>query len=503
MIHKSFLYFLKLAVVVITAVWIANRPGIVSVEWLGYRIETSVGIVILMVLALLVVVALLYRFWRSVLGLPGLWGRSRRERKRSAGYHALMQGMTAVAAGDAALARRQADKARNLLSDEASLTLLLTAQSAQLSNDEATATRAYEEMMAVPEMALLGIRGLMNQAQKRGDVDTALALARQAQAISPKTPWVSETLFALSEQVGDLSTAETALLRATKSGAVPRSDAERKRAILKREQAVKLLEEGKVGEALAAAKAAYKLVPSLVPVVTVYVEALIQAGNKRDARKVLKKAWASEPHRDLATAFLLSCDEQDPVRQVRELALLVDSKADHRESHIVMARANLKARLWGAARRHLDAIAEEKPSRTVCQLMAQLEQGEHGNTARAAEWLQRSETAQVPMAWVCSNCGGAADHWTAHCGHCNQLDGLSWSRPAWQTQAEPGAVDFHGKEQPSQDPEIRAAVPVSAPVPTEKDVAPASSLPAVTDGAEKDKARTALAAEEAVRKLGA
>ena len=52
---RALLFIVKLAVLVLVAVWLANRPGDVVLEWFGYRVETSVGILLLA--ALLVGVA--------------------------------------------------------------------------------------------------------------------------------------------------------------------------------------------------------------------------------------------------------------------------------------------------------------------------------------------------------------------------------------------------------------------------------------------------------------
>ena len=49
---RLLLFLVKLTLFVAAAVWLANRPGLVTVNWLGYEVTTSVGLV---VLALLVI----------------------------------------------------------------------------------------------------------------------------------------------------------------------------------------------------------------------------------------------------------------------------------------------------------------------------------------------------------------------------------------------------------------------------------------------------------------
>ena len=109
--------------------------------------------------------------------------------------------MVAVAAGDADEAARQAKRANSLLS-EPPLTMLLSAQAAQINGDEAAAQRYFSAMLKSEETAFLGLRGLLIQAQRNGQVSQALPLARRAYALRPKTPWVLETLLELQVSEG-------------------------------------------------------------------------------------------------------------------------------------------------------------------------------------------------------------------------------------------------------------------------------------------------------------
>src|SRR6266404_2527328 len=210
---RTLFFFLKLAILLAVAVWLAERPGQVSLVWLGYRIDTSVGILLALVLVLAVIVALLYRLWRFLVRSPRQIARARHDKRRREGYRALTQGMVAVAAGDAAEARRQSKKA-GLLLDEPPLTLLLAAQAAQLDGDEAAARRYFEAMLERPETSFLGVRGLLMQAMRGGDDRAALSLAGRALAERPNTPWAAESLLDLQLRAGQWQAAAVTLKQA-------------------------------------------------------------------------------------------------------------------------------------------------------------------------------------------------------------------------------------------------------------------------------------------------
>ncbi len=148
--------------------------------------------------------------WRWIVGAPGAllegWGESRRRQ----GYRALTHGLAAVAAGDADEAQKQARKAEKLLS-EPPLTLLLSAQAAQLAGDREGAKRAFSTMLEDEQTAFLGLRGLIAQALRDGDPQQALALAERAFKLRPDTEWVVHSLFDMQAAVGQWRAAQETL----------------------------------------------------------------------------------------------------------------------------------------------------------------------------------------------------------------------------------------------------------------------------------------------------
>ena len=59
--RRTLFYFLQVAVVVAAAVWLSDHPGKVEIDWLGYRIETYFGILLLLAVVLLVIINVAFR----------------------------------------------------------------------------------------------------------------------------------------------------------------------------------------------------------------------------------------------------------------------------------------------------------------------------------------------------------------------------------------------------------------------------------------------------------
>ncbi len=392
MLWRVIVYFVVVGLLVWAAVFLANHPGQVSIDWRGFRVDTSVGILVLALAALVGVSIALYRLVRAVLTAPGGLLRYRRDSRQKRGYQAVTRGMVALAAGDPDEARRQARRANGLLKDPP-LTQLLLAQSAQLSGDEAAASRYFNSMTENKDAALLGVRGLLNQALRAGDVEEALRLAKKADSLRPDVPWVQAALADLYLQREDWDAAADRLQRAVRLKALPAEEAKVKRAQVTGEQAAAAEATGDVKTALARAEAAVKLAPDSVKATAAWIRLLGKAGKTRKAEKMAIRAWETIPHEDLARAFIDLKPETTSLEQLKRVQTLCRANPDHPESRMAQAEASLHARLWGQVRHYLEPLVAddvEAPAR-ACRLMAAVEKAEHGNLVAAEQWWARAE----------------------------------------------------------------------------------------------------------------
>jgi HemY protein len=450
------LFFLvKVGLVALLALWIAERPGHVSFVWLGWRLDTSIGVLAAALLLLIAASVVGHRLWRLLWRGPRDLGRLRAERRRQQGYRALSQGMAAVAAGDAAEARRQARLANSLLKDPP-LTLLLAAQTAQLGGDESAARRYFTAMLERPETAFLGLRGLLMQALKSGDKAEALSLARRAYEERPNTPWAVATLLDLQLELADWQGAAPLLTHAAKLKALPEAEARRKRAVLAAERA----ESAPPAEALAAAREAVKLAPDLAPARARLAQLWLKAGRARKAAKILEEGWRASPHPDLAAAYAALVPAEAPLERFRRFARLAELAPDHRESRLALGECALAAELWAEGRKQLEAVASaegERASHRLARLMARLEEGERGDGAAVRRWLTAAAEAEPDPGWRCSRCGAASGRWQANCPNCRAFDSLAWQAPP-VAAAAPGALLL---AQPVEATPKPAAVPAT------------------------------------------
>jgi HemY protein len=440
---RTIFFVVLAALVVLGAVWLAEHPGNVTMAWGDVRGDIDMAVVFGGLLLFAVIVALLYRLWWSARRVPKAISNSRQRGKQERGYKALTQGMVAVAAGDANEARRQAKKA-DLLLRTPPLTMLLSAQAAQLNGDEVAAKRYFDAMLTQPETAFLGLRGLLMQAERDGETSAALVYADRAKTLQPKTPWVLTKLFGLQVRQGQWQAALKTLDLAIKTGAIKTTDGQGLRAAILLGCSLEAETAGNKAGALSFAEKAHKQQPDHLPSIVRRVSLMNDAGKTRGMLKLIKEAWAHAPHPKLAEFYVGGDAASDALTRVKKFEELRDANPDHPESRIALVRALIDAKIWGAARTHLKALDLDDPPSCVCRLMAELEEGENQDVNAVRHWLVRAANAAPDPAWICSDCGAASARWTPLCHRCEALGTLDWRipehAPAALTNAETPAL---------------------------------------------------------------
>ena len=443
------------AAVVAAAVFFSDHPGRIEVVWQGWQVETSVGVFVAAAALVCVLASSLLWLALLIVGSPSALLRRRRERRRRAGYRALTQGMVAVAAGDPQEAHRCARRADALLADPP-LTLLLSAQAAQLEGDEMAAKNFFTAMIDRPEMEFLGTRGLLNQALRSGDRVAALRLTERAAALRPGTPWVAESLFDLQVREGQWEAARETLGQAAKRQIIAHGRARHYRGVILYELSRNALAKGDQRLGLRLAAKAQALTPDLAGPAAHYGRTLLQGGRTGSAARAIERAWRTAPQPELAQVYRALHRDEAPLDRVKCFERLAAQNPEARESFVILAEGALEGQLWGQARQYLDKalsalappiarpanansgeIKENSSPRgatpRLCLLMGRLADAEGGADGSTREWLDRAVTAMPDPQYVCVKCSGESLDWRSLCPHCGGFDTLVWRTPARAT----------------------------------------------------------------------
>lgn len=426
--RRAIFYLVQLAILVAVADWLYHNPGSVRIDWLGFRIETHFALLLAAVVVVVAVLSVGLRTIAGMIGAPIAALRHRAEKRREAGYRALALGLSAVAAGDAEEARRQAREADRLLRDP-NLTRLLAAQAAALKGDTVTAAKYFAALRDDKDTAFHGLVGLMRQAIDRGDDARALELAEEAYRLRPDAAQVARTRLYGRARARRWADAEDALVDLVRRGGMPEDQGRRHKAALLVERAREAAAEDRSRDALDNLSRAREAVAGFVPALSLEARLLQDTDRPKRAVRLIEDNWASAPHPDLAAAFRRLHPHDDPVALFKRVHLLGERAPDSPESRVAIAEAALDAELWGEARLQLESIAPADLTPRICRLWARLEEAEHGDTRSARRWLERAGSAAPDPAWTCDTCGAVATAWSAVCGNCQGFDTLAWRQP--------------------------------------------------------------------------
>lgn len=473
---RVLVYLFVIAALAAGAVWLADRPGEVSILWQGYRIETSVAIAAIGVVALAFLALTVWAIVRFVFGLPSAFSFASRARRRARGFEAISRGMVAIGAGDPVAAGRHAVDARKFAASEP-LTLLLEAQAAQLSGDRGQAEAAFKAMLDRPETRVLGLRGLFVEARRRGDMAAARAFADDAVRRSPSLAWANDALLDFHTAAGDWQAARTAVERRAALRLADKAEAKRQRAVLLAAEALEARSR-EPEKALAAALEAVKLAPGLTPAAALAGRMLSERGDIKKAARLLEAAWKQVSHPEIAAAYLDVRPGDSARDRLARAETLTRLRPADPEGVLALAGAAIHAQDFGRARAALKPLLAGGASVRACLLMAELEEAEHGAAGRVREWLARATRAPRDAAWVAD--GLVSDQWLPVSPISGRLDAFVWTVPpaTLGSQAadlddviadldEPSAPLLEGKVEPAEAETVSAPAGLAAPATSE------------------------------------
>ena len=465
-------FFAIVFVLALGFAWMADRPGDVIIDWQGYRIEMGLMTMLIFLSMLMVVLGIVWSILRSILHTPGALSRFFSRRRRDKGYSALSHGLISLGAGDARAASKYGNEASKLLRNEPAA-LLLLAQSAQMSGRREEAQSHFEAMLEDDETRLLGLHGLFVEAERQKEPLAARHYAEEAHKLSPGLAWAGKAVLAYQAAAHDWEQAIVTLERNAHAKLIDKPTLRRQKAVLLTARAMEL-EDHEPDHARQLALEAHGLATDLVPAAVIAGRLLTRRGDVRKAIKVLQATWKKSPHPDIAEAYAHVRPGDSARDRLKRVSALNDLRGHHVEGSLAIARAAIQARDWKQAREQLRPLLRTQPTQRVFLLMADLEEGEHGDRGRVREWLSRAVRAPRDPAWTAD--GIVADAWAPVSPITGKLDAFEWKAPVERLTGPEDEDSTDLLDMPLERPVAEDATIVGSPMETLK----AASKPAQT-----------------------
>lgn len=425
--------------------WVADNPGTIFLKWEWLAVQMGrpgeeVGIPLTLAITLLVglIVAIMF-IWgiiRSLIGAPSMLSRFFDNRKREKGYKALSQGLIAASSGDASTARKLTKESKRLLGQEP-LVALLGTQTAILEGKRDEARENFKTMLADDSTKMVALRGLFLEAERQGEPEAARHYAEEAAKTDASLPWAGNAKLRYSASDGDWDAAIRTLDSNRSAGLIDKIAAKRQRAVLLTGKAM-AKESENPDYALKLSKEAHKLAKDLVPAATTFARVSTRLGDAKSATKVIQATWKTMPHPELAEAYAAISSGESVQERFERAKKLASFKPDHPESKLALAIAAIDATEWQAAREALEPVLTSNPTERAYLLMADIEEGQHGDKGRMRDWLARAVRAPADPAWVAGN--HVSDEWLPVSPIDGEIDAFEWKVPVQQLGNETASV---------------------------------------------------------------
>jgi HemY protein len=422
--HGSYILF-KLALVFAAAFLLISFPGEITLQWMGYHLHMPIGVMIIVVLAATALLIVFHNIWHSFLQIPASYNKKMEESRQLKADKALVEGITAIAAGDFQQAQQLSEKALELNALQP-LNALVSAQAAYMKGDLEKAAKYFAQMSQNPSTAFLGLRGLILHARQKEDWHRVNELLRKAFALKPSSPWVLQEILQtdiLLQHTDHVSLADK--LGVQKYLTKVRFN--RYKALINWQKAEQASITKDINEFQKYASKALELAPDLIEVAVRLSDSYVKTKQFNKAQKILMSTYRQLPHPDLAMAWKKTSPKADSVEYYSSLDKLIGKHLGKHESLLIMAEAALNAKLWGQAREHLTVALKKRMTRRACRLMAELEEAEHpSNLQEIKMWWHKITIAENDAAWVCKSCQTVSQKWKPFCESCSAVDQIEW-----------------------------------------------------------------------------
>ncbi|MET0544726.1 MAG: heme biosynthesis HemY N-terminal domain-containing protein [Caulobacterales bacterium] len=394
---RLLILLILLGAAAIAGTWVADRPGSVDIEWLGYKIETTTFFFLIFFAILSVALAVVWGLISWLLDTPRKIARVRKSGRLKRGRELFAQGFLAAEGGDAVTAKALTAKAERYL-DDPRLMGLLTARAAEASGDNAAAERAYVGLMHDKKAALLARRGLSESAARRRDYNSSAEHAAAALEMSKSAAWAFNTLYNHKLAAGDWKAALAALDEGEQRKFIGGKAARRRRAVILTAAAAHAERRGDRDEARDFAQRAVILAPGFAPAAALSARLYFQASDLPNAERTLESAWQHGPHPALSRLYADLRATDALADRTQRLLGLADLNPGHRESRILRVEQRIDLAQWEPAQNELELLIQEGLTSRLCSLMAAVAKG-GGDDAAARDWLVLAATAPREPDW--------------------------------------------------------------------------------------------------------
>ena len=369
------LILIQAVLLTLLAFWYQQNPGMLEIAWLGYHVQVSVAIFLILTLLLVGGFYGLTRLLLTIFHIPSFFRSRYAKYNQMRGIHAVEDSLVAFIAQDVKLLKKTGKYVGSFLKDSP-LNFFFRGEAALLSGDFSKADALFKGLTKHDSMAFAGYYGLMKLALAQKDLPKAIAYGdlslSQNQHALPVRKKIADLCLEAHQYDRALQELDYLLNLSPKSVSLMKKKAE---ALYHLSQ--ELAEHDKLKEALSAVEKSLKMKSDNHDALLLQVALLRKLGKEKAASKALEKAWQIAPHVDFTPLYLETKSSKTDLENFKAIQRLVSFAPDHLESDLTLAHYAIAAQLWGPAHDALNRLLDKgTKTKAVYELMTDLEQAE-------------------------------------------------------------------------------------------------------------------------------
>lgn len=231
----------------------------------------------------------------------------------------------------------------------------------------------FEQLLKHPNTKLAGLRGLILEAEKQGDLNTQEKLLLEAATNYPTVSWIACDLLTVQLMQDNPTDALKTLEKLNQKKWIDRSDYTLKKAEI-------LFQLKRYQEA-------YTLSPDNPMMALAYARS-----NSKKEKEILSKTWALTPDWDIYEAFRKAISTLPIKKQETEMNRFLNANQAGGLYLIAAADNAIQQNEWATAKENLQAYLNGYSlTRQVALMMAKIEADGYHHAERAREWFEKSE----------------------------------------------------------------------------------------------------------------
>ncbi len=420
---------LQIGFLSVAVIWAINQPGTVHIEWRDHQFDLAFGLCLVGLLLILGISLTFYRIYRGIVDFPKSLKRYFFFQHQQKGISSFGRALSAIAAGDVKSCDKEIRKTADHLGDSNALIDFLHAHQARLHGDDDAAQTYFEALSADSDIGFLGVRGQIQNLLQHQKFQEAYELAEgYYQKHGRKNNWVLQALYQLALRLSRWEAALEWLGKLQKTNILSKEQ-------VQSDQAVLLIAQSDTEKEPVAARRllekALKLTPGFAPLILRLSRFYMDQGKRKTAVKIVKKAWAVQPHPDLVflwDSLQSSTDKTASAARIKWFENLGTQARHHPESRYMMALVYLESGLWGEARKSLTALSPEQRDVRYYDIMAALSRKEKHNEDMAQDYLSEGRTAPDSGHWICQVSNRKYSEWSPVAAPHGSFNSMLWQK---------------------------------------------------------------------------